>query len=141
MSGEVAAALIGGSVALVVSVVSGIIAYVVSERRLRSELQLEDAAETAVSNLLSRGWDLRSFEVIKHHIRGFEDDDLRQILVRSGAIAFSDPRGREIWGLLSKNLEKLATRDALEAAGLEFDDISGHNQYKAIPEAARAENT
>jgi hypothetical protein len=31
-------------------------------------------------------WRLRSFDVIKFHLGGFEDDDLRKMLVKAGAI-------------------------------------------------------
>ena len=66
--------------------------------------------------------------MLRYHLKGFDDDELRKLLIRSGAIAFSDPNGKEVWGLLSENVEKLATRDALEAQGLTFDEISNANQ-------------
>ena len=52
-------------------------------------------------------WRLRSFEIIKHHLKGFEDNDLRQILVRAGGISFKSRSGKELWGLLERNMERL----------------------------------
>lgn len=132
MSPEVAAAIVAGVVSLVVAIATGIITYVVAERRLREELKLEDATEVAVRTLMSRGWKLRSFSVISHHIRGFKDDELRKLLVRCGAVAFSDPRGNELWGLLDGVPDKLVNKDQLEAQGLEFDEITGLNQHKTL---------
>lgn len=125
MNPEVAAAVIAGGVAVVVSVATGILAFFVAERRLRAELRLEDTTEQAIRALMSRGWALRSFDVIRHHIRGFDDDELRRLLVRSGAVAFSDPSGKELWGLLDRVLGKLPSRETLESHGFEFDDITG----------------
>ncbi|MEO9460103.1 MAG: hypothetical protein ABJG56_14065 [Lentilitoribacter sp.] len=132
MHEDITTALIAGLVALIVSVISSVVGYVVAERRLRAELQLEDSLETAVRHLLSKGWPLRSFDVLKHHLRGFQDDELRQLLVRSGAVAFIDPDGRELWGLLDENSKKLATRDQLETKGLTFNEISGLNQHESL---------
>ena len=87
------------------------------EKRIREELKLEYSIETAIVQLLEKQkYDLRSFRTIKYHIRGFEDDVLRQHLVRAGAIAFEDPTRKsegpdkvERWGLLNnpKNIERL----------------------------------
>lgn len=122
---NVTAALIAGVVALVTAVVSAIITVFLAERRLRRELQMEFAAERVVHELLSRGWPLRSFKVLQHHLRGMEDDELRRLLIRSGAIAFTSKQGVEAWGLLDKNKSKLSTREELEAKGREFEEING----------------
>lgn len=87
--------------------------------RLRAELKLENSIEAAIIQLLDKqNWELRSFQTIKRHIRGFSDDELRQHLVRAGAIAFDDqtrakegPEKVERWGLLSKNVERLSKAD------------------------------
>ncbi len=93
--------------------------------RIREELKLETSTEAAIIHLLDRqGWELRSFYTIKSHIRGFEDDELRRLLVRSGAIAFQqspserdpndplreDPDKLERWGLLKKNTHRLVKK-------------------------------
>src|SRR5438477_5921015 len=75
------------------------------EKQFLTGLRTEFMAEQAINRLLSHhGWEKRTFEAIKSRIGGFEDDELRQLLVRSGAVKFrrrSD--GAELWGLLSRN--------------------------------------
>jgi hypothetical protein len=79
------------------------------EERLRAELRTEFMAEEAIRLLLEHPqWKLRSFDEIKRRVRGFEDDELRQLLVRSGAIAFDYTRGGlEMWGLRERNRDQL----------------------------------
>jgi hypothetical protein len=90
-----------------------------SERRMRLEYGLQHSIERSIQRLLSRGWEARSFAVIKHHIRGFSDDELRQALVRSGAIAFESD-GREFWGLLETIGPRLPTKESYEREGWVF---------------------
>jgi len=79
------------------------------EARLRTELRTEFMAEEAIRLLLEHeDWTLRSFEEIKRRIRGFSDDELRQLLVRAGAVAFERTRGGdELWGLRERNRARL----------------------------------
>jgi len=61
-------------------------------------------AEQAVNQLLqAEEWKKRSFEAIKRRIGGFEDNELRQLLVRAGAIRFEGEGDRELWGLVERN--------------------------------------
>ena len=61
---------------------------------LRRDFRLEDAAEAVAQRLLQyREWRLRSLRVIRHHLGCFDDDELRQILVRAGVIRFSSKSG------------------------------------------------
>jgi hypothetical protein len=61
-------------------------------------------ADNAVTQLLkSPNWEKRTFAEIKRRIGGFEDDELRQILVRCGAIRFGEEGEPELWGLISRN--------------------------------------
>lgn len=97
---------------LLVSVVSGAIGgygtYRVQERKLQREYQLQDSAERVARTLLSdQTWRLRSFRVIRHHLGGFEDNELRKILVRCGAIRFMSRSGQELWGLVERNSDRL----------------------------------
>jgi hypothetical protein len=72
-------------------------------QRLRSEFALEFAAETAVRTLLmDERWPKRSFMIIKSHLGGFADDELRKLLVRAGAVRFTW-KSQEYWGLLDRN--------------------------------------
>jgi hypothetical protein len=97
---------------LIVSVVSGAIGgygtYRNQERKLQKEYQLHDSAEHVARTLLSDvTWRLRSFKVIRHHLGGFEDNELRKILVRCGAIRFMSRSGQELWGLVERNGDRL----------------------------------
>jgi hypothetical protein len=80
-------------------------AFRLQEERLRTELRTEFMAEEAIHALLNHPrWTQRSFEEIKRRVRGFEDDELRQLLVRSGAVAFGGTNTRqEMWGLRERN--------------------------------------
>jgi len=79
------------------------------EARLRTELRTEFMAEEAIRALLSHeDWTLRSFEAIKRRVKGFDDNELRQLLVRAGAVAFERrDSSTELWGLREKNLDEL----------------------------------
>lgn len=86
---------------LLVSIVSGAVGgygtYRVQERKLQKEYQLQDSAERVARALLSDPtWRLRSFKVIRHHLGGFEENELRKILVRCGAIRFMSKSGQEL---------------------------------------------
>ena len=78
------------------------------EKKLVTELRTEFMAEQAINRLLSTsGWEKRSFKAIKGRIAGFSDDELRRLLVRSGAVRFRSKEQKdddsELWGLLSRN--------------------------------------
>ncbi len=82
-----------------------------NEERLRREFQLEYASERVAHKLLSdERWPLRTFDTLSRHLAGFEDDALRQLLVRAGAIKFDGADGYEYWGLFERNQERLGVR-------------------------------
>lgn len=93
------------------AIVAGFVSWKTTNRtieaqreRLRREFQLEFAIEAAIQTLLSsEDYAMRSFDKIKHHLPGFDDDKLRQYLIRSGAVKFSGEGGNELWGLLEKH--------------------------------------
>lgn len=90
--------------AVIVAALTGYITFRVQEERLKKELKTEFMAEKVAKDLLSNNkWDQRSFEAIKNRLGGFEDDELRKILVRAGAVRFKGKDGEELWGLISKN--------------------------------------
>ncbi len=98
-------ALIAAIVSLLVSVVGAWAVVTAAEGRLRQEFQLQSASESVARRLMQAPQSkLRSFAVIKYHLGGFKDDDeLRQILLRAGAVRFevaNDPV--EYWGLLER---------------------------------------
>jgi hypothetical protein len=99
----VGAAVVAGVVALVTAIVTALLTISISERKLRRDFGLEFAAEQVTRELMQSEWPLRSFNVIKIHLGGFEDDELRKMLVKAGAIRFESKSGSELWGLLARN--------------------------------------
>lgn len=94
--------------AAITAVITGFITFTVQERKLKTELRTEFMAEQVAKSLLeSEKWKKRSFEEIKKRLGGFDDDELRKILVRSGAVKFEASDGKEFWGLISRNEEDL----------------------------------
>lgn len=88
--------------------VTGLITFAVQERKLKTELRTEFMAEQVAKSLLeNERWKKRSFEEIKKRLGGFDDNDLRKILVRSGAVRFYSSDDKELWGLISRNKEDL----------------------------------
>ena len=102
------AALVSAVVALAISGISAWIAVWLQKDRLRTELKLEFAAETAIRELLSEEkWKLRSFEEIEKRLKGFGENEVRKLLIRSGALSFKSREGKEQWGLLERNKDEL----------------------------------
>jgi hypothetical protein len=93
---------------IVVSAVTGFItaflAFLIQERKLRRDYRLEFMAENAARELLEcEKWEKRSFVAIKSRLGGFDDDELRKVLVRAGAVRFTGANREELWGLLKRN--------------------------------------
>ena len=86
------------------SLLTGLLAFWVQEKKLKMELRTEFMAEQATRTLLeSDKWGKRSFDAIKKRLGGFSDDELRKILVRAGAVRFESVEGEELWGLIARN--------------------------------------
>jgi hypothetical protein len=80
----------------------------VQRERLEFEMRLEIKAEEAIRELLSIDrWKRRTFDMIRQRVGGVDDDELRRLLVRSGALRFQGPSGVEQWGLRERNGEAL----------------------------------
>lgn len=103
--------LIAGLLAtLVGAIVGGAVSFLLNRQlhaqqleRLRTEHKTEFAAEDTARHFLShRGYTDRSFDVLRKHLGGFEDDELRRILVRAGAVRTFRDDGSEWWRLLSR---------------------------------------
>lgn len=80
-----------------------------ADQRARLDNRATYAAERVAHALLMHpAWRQRSFSIIKAKLGGFEDNQLRQILVQAGAIRFKrESDGIEFWGLLDRNQEVL----------------------------------
>jgi hypothetical protein len=107
VSVQVPAAIIAGAVAVITGVITAVVTVGVAERKLRRDFGLEFAGERVAHELMQSKWRLRSFDVIKFHLGGFEDDELRKMLVKAGAIRFESKSGFELWGLLARNRDLL----------------------------------
>ena len=118
---------------IVTSLISAFIAIYVMRKKLEKEIELSEAklrheykaeftVELAIQKLMRKGFALRSFSLIRYHIRGFDDDELKRMLLRSGCICFRVIKGVEYWGLLEENEDSLPEREELEKAGMEFPD-------------------
>ncbi|MGD2034359.1 MAG: hypothetical protein PVF73_04840 [Bacteroidales bacterium] len=96
--------------ALLGTIVGGLISYLLQRQRFRQELILKReefktdfVAENTAKHFLShKSYTDRSFDVLKRHLGGFDDDELRKILVRAGAIRIFKEDGTEWWRLLSR---------------------------------------
>jgi len=118
----VAAAVVAGVVGIVTAFITAVVTIGVAERKLRRDFRLEFAAESVAHELMMDAeWTLRSFDVIKRHLGGFDDDDLRRILVRAGAIRFWSISGEELWGLLDRNRHRLGATDVNDEPGHRWD--------------------
>ena len=93
----------------ITAVIVGIMTFFIQERKLRTELRTEFMAEQAAKSLLENPqWQKRSFSEIKKRLGGFDEDELKKILVRAGAVRFeSKNHSEELWGLISKNQSDL----------------------------------
>ena len=100
--------IVSAITAIITAVITGLGTFALQERKLKWELRTEFMAEQAAKALLEHDdWNMRSIEEIKKRLGGFEDNDLRKILVRAGAVKFEGEGGKELWGLISKNKDKL----------------------------------
>lgn len=92
------------------AVVGGGISYLLNRQQFNHQLKVIReqyktefmAEETAKHFLEHKGYTDRSFDVLKKHLGGFDDDDLRKILVRAGAMRTFKEDGTEMWRLLSR---------------------------------------
>jgi hypothetical protein len=92
----------------IIPAVAGIVGLLLGRwfehQRMVREFAPRIQAETVVKKLLnSDDWQKRSFEAIKGRIGGFDDNELRKILVSVGAVKFTSQSGEELWGLVSRN--------------------------------------
>lgn len=108
---EATTALVVAGIALITSIASAAVTAVASikweRERLSAEMRTEFMAEAAIRHLLQHEqWKRRSFDRIRKHVGGFDDNELRRILVGAGAVRFGEPND-EMWGLRERNLEGL----------------------------------
>ncbi|MEO0839383.1 MAG: hypothetical protein AAF063_10830 [Cyanobacteria bacterium J06643_5] len=109
---KLATALISSTAALITSYISlrqvrqGLQRLELEQKKIEAQFGQELSAERAVKKLLEcTKWKRRTFNTLKYHLGGFEDDELRKILIRAGAIRFEEDV--ETWGLLERNIVEL----------------------------------
>ncbi|MEU9782135.1 hypothetical protein AB0H92_14380 [Streptomyces phaeochromogenes] len=111
-------ALVAAGVALVVGLATGAVSIFVARIQAkhavelkREELRTEYMAEAAIHRLLKNPrWSSRTFGTIQRWIGdGFDEKELRRLLVRAGAVCIPDRTGRdrELWGLVDRNEDVL----------------------------------
>lgn len=92
--------LLSAIVGAAAGLVGAVITMRISASRLNAEFATERSAEIAIRQLLMLGQlRYRSFAQIRHHIGGFERNELRRLLVRAGAVRFMAADGTELWAL------------------------------------------
>ena len=93
---------------VVTALITGLVTFSIQERKLRTHLRTEFMAEEVARTLLEdERWKKRSFVEIQKRLGGFEDNELRKILVRAGAVRFVSEEEKELWGLLSRNRDDI----------------------------------
>ncbi|MFH0896021.1 MAG: hypothetical protein V2A54_16430 [Bacteroidota bacterium] len=108
-------ALIASLSSLFGVIVGGLISFFLQKQKLNHEFRLklqenktENMAEaTAKYYLKDEGFYERSFDHIKRKLGGFDDTEIRRILVRAGAVRFIRKEdGVEFWCLVERLHEK-----------------------------------
>ncbi|MFZ1730565.1 MAG: hypothetical protein WBQ23_04600 [Bacteroidota bacterium] len=82
------------------------------------------AEQTALYYLNHKGYTDRSFAILQKRLGGFEENELRKILVRAGAVRYIRPDGSEWWRLLSR-IEEARNKSIAKATdiGKENEDL------------------
>lgn len=105
--------------ALLGALVGGAVSYMLNRQQFDNQLRLAReqhrtefmAEETARALLSHKGFTDRSFETLQRHLGGFEDDELRKILVRAGAMRVYREDGTEWWRLVSRMEEYIERKE------------------------------
>jgi hypothetical protein len=113
--------------ALLGAMVGGGISYLLNRQQLANQLRIQQeqhkveymAEETARHFLSHKSFTDRSFDTLRSHLGGFDDDELRKILVRAGAIRVYRDDGSEWWRLLSR-MEEFIERKQLQQIAREI---------------------
>lgn len=100
------------------TIVGGLLSYFLQRQRFAQELAIkqeenktEYVAESTAKHFLShQSYTDRSFATLEKHLGGFEENELRKILVRAGAIRTYREDGTEWWRLLSRMDEYIESK-------------------------------
>ena len=113
--------------ALLGAIVGGGISYLLNRQQLANQLRMlqeqhkvDFMAELTARHFLShKSFTDRSFDTLRNHLGGFDDDELRKILVRAGAIRVFRDDGSEWWRLLSR-MDEFIERKQLDQIAREI---------------------
>jgi hypothetical protein len=113
--------------ALLGAAVGGGISYLLNRQQFANQLRIlreqnktEFMAETTARHFLGhKGFTDRSFDALQRSLGGFEEDELRRILVRAGAVRVYREDGSEWWRLLSR-MDEFIERKELERIAREI---------------------
>ena len=97
------------------TLVGALVTFAVNRQQFRQQLEALKqqhktefmAEETARHFLGHKSFTDRSFDMLQKHLGGFEEDELRKILVRAGAVRTYRDDGSEWWYLLSRTGERI----------------------------------
>ena len=120
-----------GLFALAGALVGGLISFWHQEKRIAADIAIaieatktEHMAEkTALGYLNHKGYTDRSFDFLSKRLGGFENDELRKILVRAGAVRYIRGDGKEYWRLLSRSEEANNKKTQKENLGAGNEDL------------------
>lgn len=110
MDNALIVSMISAGSALFGALIGGLISFLLQRQKFAQELKImqeehktEFMAESTARHFLShKSYTDRSFETLQKHLGGFEDNELRKILVRAGAIRTFRDDGSEWWRLLDR---------------------------------------
>lgn len=113
--------------ALLGAVIGGGISFLLNRQQFANQLRIlqeqnktEFMAETTARHFLGhKGFTDRSFATLQKSLGGFQDDELRRILVRAGAVRVYRDDGSEWWRLLSR-MDEFIERKELERIAREI---------------------
>lgn len=105
--------------ALLGALVGGGISWLLNKQQFENQLKLAREAhrtefmaeETARALLSHKGFTDRSFEALQRALGGFEDNELRKILVRAGAMRIYRDDGSEWWRLVARQDEFIEKKE------------------------------
>ena len=84
--------LVAALIATAVSVITVIAPSLHTVKRLRREFTLDIQPEAIDKTLLRcPKWRFPTFKTLNYQIAGFEEDELRQVLIRAGVVRSADP--------------------------------------------------